>query len=133
MAAPIWQYITILVFFSLGAVLNVLSIGLMAFVEKNTPELLTAKRDPISFGKLLLRTLMSVFAGYLTWTLYQYAPGALSLGILVTHWASLVVGYVVTIAEAGKTKTYGYGQHIFATIYCTAVLGALITYGVQCL
>lgn len=133
MAVPLWQYITIVVFFSLGLVMNLASIGLMAYLEKVKPESLTIDREPLGFGRLLFRTLMSVFAGYLTWSLYQFAPGTLSLGILIVHWASLVVSYVMTIADAGKTKTYGYGQHVFSTLYCTAVLGALITYGVQCL
>lgn len=133
MAAPTWQFITILVFFSLGAVLNFVSIGLMLFLEKVKPEALSFPQKDLGFGGLLFKTLMTGFAAYLTWSLYQFAPGALSLGILVVHWASLVVGYIMSVKNAGKIKTYSYGQHIFGTLYCSAMLAALITYGVQCL
>lgn len=133
MAAPMWQYITILVFFSLGAVLNFISVGLMLFIEEMKPDALSFPQKEICAGGLLLKTLMAVFAGYLTWSLYQFAPGALSMGILIVHWASLAVGYIMSVKNAGKIKTYSYGQHIFGTLYCSAMLAALITYGVQCL
>lgn len=133
MAAPMWQYITILVFFSLGAVLNFVSIGLMLFLEKMKPDAFSFPQKEIGAGGLLFKTLVTVFAGYLTWSLYQFAPGALSMGILIVHWASLAVAYIISIKNAGKIKTYSYGQHIFGTLYCSAMLVALITYGVQCL
>lgn len=133
MAAPMWQYITILVLFSLSAALNIISIGLLAFLEKVKPDALTIPKRDLGIGSLLFKTLAALFGAYLSWSLYQFAPGALSLGIIIVHWSSLVVGYILSIKEAGNVKTYGYGQHIFGTVYSCGMLAALVTYGVQCL
>lgn len=129
--APLWQYITIMVIFSLGFVLNFVSIGLMLFLEKVKPDTLTFPQKELGVCSLLFKTLMAIFAGYLTYSLYIWAPGSLSLGILIVHWATLFVHFVVSIAKAGKIRTYTYGQHFFGTLYSGGMLIALITYGVK--
>lgn len=132
-SAPLWQYITLMVIFCLGASLNVISLGLMLFLEKVSPESIKFDQRTLGAGSLLFKTLMGIFGAYLSYSLYVWAPGALSLGFLIVHWSSIVVGYIMGIANAGKVKTYTYGQHVFGAIYTTSMAIALIVYGVQCL
>lgn len=131
--APLWQYITIMVIFGIGLILNFVSVGLMLFLEKVKPDALTWDQKELGVGSMLFKTLMALFAAYLSYSLYVWAPGALSLGILIVHWATLFVHYVVSIAKAGKARTYTYGQHFFGMAYTGAMLVALIVYGVKCL
>lgn len=133
MDTPMWQYIALVLIFSLGAILNVTSVGLMVFLEKVKPEVLTKKQAPLGVGSLLFKTLVAVFAAYLSYSLYLWAPGALGLGILIVHWSSIVVRYIVGVVDAGKEKIYTYGQHFFGAAYSSAMLIALIVYGVKCL
>lgn len=130
-SAPLWQYIVIMVIFSLGFVLNLSSIGLMLFLEKVKPDSLSFPQKELGVGSLLFKTLVAIFAAYLTYSLYMWAPSTLSLGILIVHWATVFVHYVVSIAGAGKIKTYTYGQHFFGMLYTAGMLIALITYGVK--
>lgn len=130
-SAPLWQYIVITVIFSLGFVLNLVSIGLMLFLEKVKPDALSWPQKDLGVGSLLFKTLMAIFAAYLTYSLYVWAPNSLSLCILIVHWATLFVHYVVSIAKAGKIRTYTYGQHFFGILYTAGMVTALITYGVK--
>lgn len=132
-SAPIWQYVTLTVIFSLGAFLNLLSIGLLIFLEKVKPEAMTLRQEKLSTGSLLVRTLMGIFGAYLSYCLYMWAPGAFTLVFLAVHWASIAVGYIVSIANAGKEKVYTYSQHVFGALYTSGMVIALITYGVKCL
>lgn len=133
MLAPTWQYIVLMVIFCLGASLNVISLGLMLFLESIKPEALKFEQRALGAGSLLVKTLMGIFAAYLSYSLYIWSPGALSLGIMIVHWASIIVSYILSIANAGKAKTYTYGQHVFGAIYTTGMVIALIFYGVKCL
>lgn len=130
-SAPLWQYIVIMVIFSLGFILNLVSVGLMLFLEKVKPDALSWPQKDLGVGSLLFKTLMAIFAAYLTYSLYVWAPNALSLSILIVHWATLFVHYVVSIAKAGKIRTYTYGQHFFGILYTAGMVTALITYGVK--
>lgn len=131
LTAPIWQYITIVVLFSLGFTLNLASVGLMFFLEKLKPDALTGRLKEISFGSILFKTLMVAFSAYLTYSLYVWSPNSLSLCLLVVHWATLFAHYVFSIARAGKIRTYTYSQHLFGMAYSSGMLIALITYGVK--
>lgn len=133
MLAPTWQYIVLIVIFCLGASLTVISLGLMLFLESIKPGALKFEQRALGAGYLLFKTLVGIFAVYLSYSLYVWSPGALSLGIMIVHWASIIVGYIRGITSAGKAKTYTYGQHVFGAIYTTGMVIALIFYGVKCL
>lgn len=133
MGVPIWQYVVMMAFFVLGFFLNIISIGLMAHLEKTKPDALNVEIPELSFVGMLFKTLLGLFSAYVSYSLYIWAPGLLSMAILVVHWSSLVVSYIVSIANAGKTKRYSFGHHGFAVLYTLGMIVALITYGVQCL
>lgn len=133
MAAPIWQYIVIMFLFGLSFLLNFVSLGLMMFLGKVKPELLKFKKEAFSPVLLFVRLLISLFAMYLTYSLYVWAPGALSLGILIVHWTGLFARFISDLMEAGKEKTYTYGSHLFGCAYAAGTSIALVIYGVQCL
>ena len=131
MGAPIWQYVVMMAFFVLGFFMNIFSVGVMAHLEKSKPEALNIENPELSFVSMLFKTLLGLFSAYVSYSLYVWSPGTLSLGILVVHWSSLVVSYIVAIANAGKTKRYSYGHHTFAIAYTFGMIVALITYGVK--
>jgi len=136
MAAPTWQYIVLMVIFTLGLCLNMASVVVMKILEekkKGNENPLALQNNKLSFGPLLVKTLMSVFSAYLMYSLYLWAPGALAFSMLVVHCSTLLVGYILSISRAGEVKVYTYGEHFFGAFYALCMITALVFYGVQCL
>lgn len=133
MGEPIWQYVVMMAFFVLGFILNVLGIALRSYMEKEDPKVFVIDNKPLSTASLMFKTLLCLFAAYLSYSLYVWAPGTLSLGIVIVHWTSVMAGYIMAIVNAGKSKEATHGQQVFAIFYTLGMVVALITYGIQCL
>lgn len=133
MTAPIWQYVVMMAFFVLGFILNVVGIALRSHMEKEDPKVFVIDNKPLSTASLMFKTLLGLFAAYLSYSLYVWAPGTLSLGIVIVHWTSVMAGYIMAIVNAGKSKEATHGQQVFAIFYTLGMVVALITYGIQCL
>lgn len=133
MSAPIWQYVVMISFFVFGFLLNVVGILLRSYMEKEDPKAFVVTNSPLSTASLMFKTLLGLFAAYISYSLYVWAPGTLSLGIVIVHWTSVMVGYIMAIINAGKSKKATYGQQVFAIFYTLGMVVALITYGIQCL
>lgn len=132
MSAPTWQYITMVVLFGMGVVMNFMALGFMAMAKSSGEPL---KSDGKYFGMvgLFFRVLIAGFMMYVSYSLFVWYSGPLGLTILVAHWSAVISTFMYSLSQQGKVREYSLGSVLWGTLYSSTMLGCLVVYGLQCL
>ena len=136
MVAPIWQFWVMLTLFGLGFILNTLALGLFAMAPDGISRFRAeaAKKKENSFIRQTARTFFALFGMYLSYSLYSWNPGILGLGIVIVHWASVIIGYIHGTVKSGNNKTeYSVWENLFGFFYTLGMIISLAVFGASCL
>lgn len=132
MAAPIWQYVVLMICFGLGFLTTLIAIlGLAVMPKKDLPK----KYDEVGYGSISWTILASAFGAYLSYSLYVWSPGLLGLALIAFHYTGLITSFVQKIRMSGKTIEYdkAWGTIAYGAVCTTVLLGLGIAYGIVCL
>lgn len=130
---PIWQYVMLTVFFSLGVILHILGVGIIVAAKSVKAKMEKKPIEPLTSNGLFFRMLIGSFAMYLSYSLYVWSPGVLGTIILVIHWASVISAFLAQFLWAGRLPKYSVGKEVFGLFRSLLMLCLIITYGILCL
>lgn len=129
MLAPMWQYFTMLIMFSLAFVLNIIGVAAVVFADR---KIMTSGSYDTAFG-LFLRVVVSGIMMYASYSLFQWYTGPLGLGILLVHWASVISTFLYSLSISGRKVEYTLGKSLWGALYTGGMVISLIVYGLSCL
>lgn len=125
--APIWQYVILVILFTLSLIMNFISLGVMASMGGKVP----AKNDRVTQGNMFFGVLIGIFAGWLSYSLYVWAPNTTMLVFMVAHWTSIISYQISRIANSGKPRFYTYSQHLWGVLFSLTALVILTIFGIK--
>lgn len=132
MLAPTWQFVVMVVIFSLGVIMNWAALGFVIFA-KGAGEPIMSDGKYKSPAVWFFRTIVCGFMMYVSYSLFAWYTGPLGLIILVAHWASLIAGFIWSVSIQGVQREHSVLSVLWGSVYTTFMLGCLAVYGVNCL
>lgn len=130
---PIWQYVTLTVFFSLGVILHILGVGIIAAASSVKANMEKKPIGPLTSNGLFFKLLMGSFGMYLSYSLYVWSPGLLGTTILIIHWASVISLFLGQLLSAGRYPKFSVAKEVFGLMRSLLMLVLIVSYGVACL
>lgn len=129
MLAPMWQYFTMLILFSLAFIFNVIGIAAVVFAER---KIMTSGDHDGAFA-IFFRVVVSGIMMYASYSLFEWYTGPLGLGILLVHWSSVISTFIYSLSISGRKVEFTFGKSLWGTVYTAGMLISLIVYGLTCL
>jgi hypothetical protein len=129
MSAPTLQYVALLAFFILGAIVQVL---VSCYYKVKSKELenqvvKVKERGPMN---IIFGLFLSGLAMYCSYSLADWARSNLSYAILAVHWIGVIYSNYRSFEKEVTIKGY---QIYLSLTYVLSMVAMLILYGVQCL
>lgn len=131
MTAPIFEYVTLISFFILGLIIQIVAVAYYNLnIDTMKNKIIDQKKKSV-IG-YLFTFLLSGFAMYLSYSLMLWAGNVsdIATAILVIHWTGVIYSTMMCFKKKLKITSYGLYGSFFYTLTLVVLM---IIYGVKCL